>query len=432
MAQTLAELNLITILNEEIDWRYKGFPPTAQPVTIGQVGDQGWHALDGDLLFPLLLIKERALQHNIDLMARYCREHGVSLAPHGKTPIAPQIVQRQLAAGAWGITAATIHQARVFRAFGVRRILLANELLEPAGIRWAADEMARDPEFEFLVLVDSLEGAQILDAALTPIAPRRPLRLLLEVGAPGGRAGIRDGVAVRAVAAAIRRSPHLELAGVEAYEGAVPATTIEERIAAVDRYLQQVRDRTTELAAAGFFAGLPEIIVTAGGSLLFDRVVETLAAPWQLGVPVRTILRSGSYVTHDFDSYERTSPLAARGAGPDRLQVALELWAMILSRPEPDLAIAGFGKRDAPYDLALPVPFAIRRGGATRPSDGALTVTVLNDQHAFIRVAPGTDLAVGDLVGVNVAHPCTAFDKWRLLPLVDEDYRVTGAIKTFF
>jgi D-serine deaminase-like pyridoxal phosphate-dependent protein len=399
VAQVTSHLDITSVLSEAIDWRYKSFPATDRTVTVGMVGEQGWHALDGDLLLPVMLLKESALRHNIDLMARYCREHGVHLAPHGKTPIAPQIAELQLEAGAWGITAATIHQVRVFRAFGVQRILLANELLEPAAVEWVAAELARDSHFEFLCLVDSLEGVAALGGTPARIVPPRPLRILLELGAPGGRSGIRGHDTMLAVAEAVTRSPYLELAGLEGYEGAVRGETLD---------------------------------VSAAGSLFFDRVVGLLASPWDLGVPVRVVLRSGSYVTHDFDTYERLSPLAGRGTGQERFQTALELWAMVLSRPEPDLAIAGFGKRDAPYDLRLPVPFAVRRAGETRPTVGELEVTALNDQHAYLRVDAGFDLAVGDLVGLNVAHPCTSFDKWRLVPLVDDAYRVRGAIRTFF
>jgi D-serine deaminase-like pyridoxal phosphate-dependent protein len=430
--QQKTRLDLTPILDDIVDWRYKGFPPTDKPVTIGTIGEQDWNALSGDLLFPLLLIKERALDHNIALMARYCEEHGVSLAPHGKTPMSTQIVQRQLDAGAWGITAATIGEARVFRAFGVPRILLANELIEPAGISWIVSELERDPDFDFLCLADSLEGVSILEQTLERLRPERKLRILVELGVTGGRAGVRTEDDAVAIARAVHQSPHLELAGVEGYEGAIKGATLEEQIAAVDQFLQRLRGLVQELCRLGLFDGLEEIVVSAGGSNFFDRVVEALAPPWDFSPPVRAVLRSGSYVTHDADAYERLSPLAGRGSAAERLIPALELWGLVLSKPEPDLAILGFGKRDAPYDLRLPVPVLRRRGADTERIEGRSEVTVLNDQHAFLRTDPDLDLTVGDLVRCDVSHPCTSFDKWRLLPLVDDDYRVTGAIQTFF
>ena len=143
------------------------------------------------------------------------------------------------------------------------------------------------------------------------------------------------------------------------------------------------------------------------------------------------MLRSGSYVAHDSGYYKRLSPLDGRSRGGPRLQPALEIWGAVISRPEERRAIVGFGKRDAPHDLELPIPFAIV--GAQGQADGtALTITALNDHHAFVDVPRGFKLEVGDLVGSRIVHPCTAFDKWRLLPLVDESYAVLDAIRTVF
>jgi D-serine deaminase-like pyridoxal phosphate-dependent protein len=430
--KTASEIDLGELLFEEIDWRYKGFPPTARSVTVGTVGDQGWNALGGDLLMPLLLLKEPALDHNIRTMARYCADQNVSLAPHGKTPVAPQIVQRQLDAGAWGITAATLHQARVFRAFGVRRILIANEVLEPLALEWMAREMDADSSVEIFCLVDSLDGVKLMDAALVRAAPRRPLPVLIEWGAWGARAGVRTMEGARAIARRLRDSRHLRLAGVEGYEGSIAAPGFEERLSAVDRYLGEMRGLTEALHDDGAFDGLAEIIVSAGGSIFMDRVVELLGSDWSLDIPVRTVLRSGAYVGHDDDEYERFSGLGARGGGTYRFQPALELWGMVLSRPEDGLAVAGFGKRDASYDIHLPIPFVARRGTTSWSLAGKAEVTRLNDQHAYVRLTPDADLAVGDVLGCQISHACTIFDKWRLLPLVDDQYRVTGAIRTFF
>jgi D-serine dehydratase len=426
-------LNLEPIVSETIDWRFKGFPPTHRTVTVGDVGDQGWNALAGDLLFPIMALKEKALDHNIRLMAQYCQEHGLSLAPHGKTPVAPQIVQRQLDAGAWGVTAATIQQVRVFRACGVQRILLANELVEPLAIQWIADEMQSHPDFLFLCLADSTDQVAILDQVLAGTSGERPLRVLIELGMPGGRAGARTVETAKSVAVAIAASAHLELAGVEGYEGPIlKGDPLDDTVAAVDRYFLDVRDLTMQLERDGLFDGLDEIVVSVGGSVFFDRVAEMLAPPWGVARAVRLVSRSGSYVTHDVSSHERLSPLASRGESTDRLQPALELWASILSAPEPGLAIAGFGRRDAPQDSGLPVPFALRHRGEMRNIRGQAEVTALNDQHAFIRLEAGIDVAPGDLMGCYPLHPCTTFDRWPLLPMVDEDYRITGAVRTYF
>jgi D-serine deaminase-like pyridoxal phosphate-dependent protein len=409
---------------EPVDWRFRCFPATGERTTIGELADRRWNALTGDLLLPVMVLKESALAHNVELMARYCRAHGVDLAPHGKTPMAPQLALRQLEAGAWGITAATVAQVRVFRSFGVGRILLANELVDTAGLRWVADELAADPAFDFLCLADSAAGVARMGEALARAG--RPALVLVELGMPGRRAGCRSVTEARAVAEAVASTPALELAGVEGYEG------LSEDQDEVDRFLGDLRELTEELDGAGLFAGRGEIVVSAGGSAWLDRVVEILGGGWRLSAPVRVVLRSGSYLTHDSVHYERISPFGTRIPG-ERLCPALEAWGAVLSLPEPGRAIVGFGKRDVPYDLDLPLPRLMRSAaGELRSVDGELTVTELNDQHAFVSVADGFELAVGDLVGCGISHPCTAFDKWPLLPVVDDDYTVVDAVRTYF
>jgi D-serine deaminase-like pyridoxal phosphate-dependent protein len=422
---------LAGLLAEPVDWRCKGRPAVRRMLTVGELGAGRWNVVAGDVLLPAMVLKQSALDHNIALVARYCEEHGVSLAPHGKTTMAPQLFARQLDAGAWGLTAATVAQVGVYRRFGVGRIVLANELVEPAAVRWIADEHAADPDFDFYCLVDSPAAVETMAEALRD-GGTRPLQVLVEVGVPGGRAGCRTLEEARAVADAVASSPSLVLAGVEGFEGVIGGADLETTLAEVDEFLERVRALTLDLADQELFRGRSEIVVTAGGSAYFDRVVAVLGRPWDLAVPVRIVLRGGCYVTHDSGFYDRLSPLGERD-GDERLRPALEAWGVVLSRPEPDLAIVGLGKRDVPFDIELPLPWHVAPpGGPVRDAEGQLTVTALNDQHAFVRLAPNAQLAVGDLVGCGISHPCLAFDRWPLILLVDDDYNVVGGVRTFF
>jgi len=425
------ELDLSEVLAEPVDWRYKSFPVEVPAPAIGDIAGRGWSALDGDFDLPVLALKEQALDHNIQLMAAYCREHTVELAPHAKTPVAPQIVQRQLAAGAWGISVANLHQARLFRRFGSRRILMANELLGESTLAWVARELDSDPEFEFACLVDSEKGVRLMDAALHRANARRKLDVLIELGVPGGRCGCRtigEAVSVGRAAAASR---HLAVAGVETYEAMI-AGELDARLGRIDALMADVRKLAGALDDAGLLAPERELLVTAGGSLFFDRVVAGLASGWSKTRKVRVVLRSGAYVTHDGDEYEELSPLAGRSVSGPRLRQALELWAHVLSRPEPELVVLGFGKRDVAHDRGLPAPFAIRKGDRNEVLGSAdLAVYALNDQHARARVRAELALGPGDRVGFHVSHPCTTFDNWRLVPLVDDEYAVTGAVRCY-
>jgi D-serine deaminase-like pyridoxal phosphate-dependent protein len=276
--------------------------------------------------------------------------------------------------------------------------------------------------FDFLCIADSVEAVSAMDQALTRSTSRQ-VRVLVELGLTGGRTGARTVDDALEVAEAIRRSESLELAGVEGYEGIVHDD------ARVDGFLAQLRELLDRLVAAGSFAEQEELVVTAGGSIYFDRVAEQLAS----GDPrVRVVVRSGCYLTHDDGLYDEHSPLGSHGSERERLRPAFEAWAVVLSRPEPALALAGMGKRDVPHDVGLPVPLKARGQDGVRDVRGSMEVVDLNDQHAYVRLDPSDPLAVGDLLGCGISHPCTAFDKWRLIPVVDDRYAVIDAVHTFF
>jgi D-serine dehydratase len=424
--------NLERLLDEPVDWRYKSFPAGA-PVPLRAVREQAWNVIGGEFMLPVMVLKDSALRHNLQLMAAFCDRHGVSLAPHAKTAMAPQLVQLQLEAGAWAVTAATASQVRVWRAFGVGRIILANELVEPASARWIAEEMGRDPGFEFYCLVDSVAGVRLLDSALGGIDPEPRLRVLLELGLAGGRTGCRSPADAREVAGAVARSDRLTLAGVGAFEGVIHADGLAATLDAVDGFLKDVGSVVLDLDRGGLFERVPEVVVSAGGSAFLDRVVTRLGGPWDLSRPVRLVLRSGCYLTHDAVHYEHLSPFGRRLPDTGPLRDALEVWGAVLSLPEPGLALIGFGKRDVSYDLELPVPRLVKSGGqAPRPIRTPASIVGLNDQHAYMKVSGEEELQVGDLVGCGISHPCTAFDKWRLIPVVDDDYRVLDAVLTYF
>lgn len=406
----------------------KGLSWRADEMTPAELGATRWAALDGSFPMPLMILHQSALETNIAAMARYCHEHGVWLSPHGKTTMAPQLFERQIRAGAWGVTAATPVHLRLYRRFGVGRILYANQLIEPAAIDWLARELCEDSEFEFCCLVDSRQSVSLLEQGLARHRLPRPVRVLIEIGYAGGRCGARDGTTAREVAHAVDEAASLALWGVECFEGLLSDA---DGLGGVDRFLGTVRDIAVDLLEQTSLRKQGEIVITAGGSAFFDRVIQTFVDDWDHPAPARVVLRSGCYIAHDGGFYRRASPLDGRGDART-LREAIEIWSVVLSRPEPSLAICSMGRRDAPEDMGMPVPIKTSRAGAQpRALDGA-TVLALSDQHAHLAVEPGCDLAPGDLVGCSISHPCTAFDRWRVIPVVDDEYRVCDVIATFF
>jgi len=376
--------------------------------------------------YPVLTLRESALAGNLAAMAAYCAGAGVELAPHGKTAMSPELAARQLVSGAWGITVATIGQLRAYRAFGFPRLLMANELVDETGIAWLAAELAADPGFAAYCYVDSADGVAVLDRVLSARPAGRRLPVLVEIGL--GRTGCRTDDEALAVAKAAAATGTLTVAGVAGYEGTIGGTGARalDRVASFCRRLANLA--ATLLASTG--AGGGEFIVTAGGSVYFDVVTRELTANGTAGMTV--VLRSGGYLFHDHGLYQAATPAARGVAGAPVFRPALELWAQVLSRPEPGLALLGAGRRDAGFDAGLPVPLrARRRDGAAADLTGA-EVTGLNDQHAYLRLDPSTALAPGDLVCLGISHPCTTLDKWRVIPVLDEQARVIDAVHTFF
>jgi D-serine deaminase-like pyridoxal phosphate-dependent protein len=417
-----------------IDASFKGLSPGVEARRLDELIASGASLFGGAFTPPVMVLKRSALDQNIETMARYCRDNGVDLAPHGKTTMAPQLFQRQLAAGAWGITAATAAHVAVYREAGIQRILLANELVDPGAIDWVFEQLAADPGFDFLCYVDSVAGVRLLAEGLARRPIGRPFDVLLEVGYEGGRTGCRSIERALEVARAVAGVEGLRVVGLSGFEGLIRSELSPETFELVDAFLESIRSTAERLSSEGLLVDRGGgVILSAGGSIFFDQAVAALAKPLG-GIPVHCVIRSGCYVSHDSGHYERMSPFTRPGAdSPYTLRTALEAWGEVLSTPEEGLAIVSLGRRDVPVDLGMPVAWHLRRKGSTAVQDATgFSFRSLNDQHGFVALPPGATVGLGDWLSFGISHPCTAFDKWRLLPEVDDDYRVVDLIRTFF
>jgi D-serine deaminase-like pyridoxal phosphate-dependent protein len=424
---------------EPITTREKGFGllSWSSPVSAASLAQTRPRLFGGGFVWPLMVLRESALANNITAMANFCAAAGVKLAPHGKTTMAPQLIARQLQAGAWAVTAANVSQVQLFRSFGVTRILVANEVTDRAALGWLAAELAADPEFECYSFVDSLAGVELLDDALRaggladgPAGSGPRLRVLVELGLPGGRAGCRSVDEAVSVAKAAAAAPSLRLAGAAGYEGAIGHDDSAATLAAIAEFCRDLRRVGEQIA------GLPDCqdgyLLSAGGSAYFDVVVRELTAPGDGGPAPTVVLRSGAYISHDHGFYERIVPGTRADRPGPHFRPAFELWAAVLSRPEPGLAIIGAGRHHVAFDQDMPVPLLTWPAGAPKADAAGMHVSSVDDQHAYLRLPADSSLAPGDLVCLGISHPCTTFDKWRVIPVVDDDYQVIDAIHTFF
>ncbi len=428
--------------DEWLGWECKGLPPGVR-VRFSDLASMGWNVLAGDTGTPVAILRESALAHNIAVMASFCERHGVSLAPHAKTTMSPELTRMQVAAGAWALTAAVPHQVAALREFGAARVLLANEVTDPGALAWLAELAAAGTGPEIIWYVDSPAGVRLAEAAL----PARPAgdrpRVLVEVGHRAGRTGARTAEQALAVAEAVHRSDRLDLAGVAGYEGTIASAARQQSptpaarqqsptpTTEVDEFLALMREVFIRAHRAGWFPPDAEPVISAGGSVHFDRVAEEFGGLRDLGA--RIVLRSGCYLTHDDGIYDASSPDQRPGWEHGTFEAALEVVGRVLSRPEPDLVLVNFGRRDVSSDAGMPAPRWYCPRGGTRPEAVAgWLISGLSDQHAFVKVPVGHPIEPGDLMGAGISHPCSTFDRWRLLLLTDDSYRVTGGARTYF
>ncbi|TWC18502.1 MULTISPECIES: amino acid deaminase [unclassified Pseudomonas] len=382
-----------------------------------------------DVGLPALVLHRDALEHNIRWMQQFVSNSGAELAPHGKTSMTPALFRRQLDAGAWGMTLATAVQTRAAYAHGVRRVLMANQLVGTPNMALIADLLA-DPMFEFHCMVDHPDNVADLGAFFA--ARGLKLNVMIEYGVVGGRCGCRSEAEVLALAEAIRAQPALALTGIEGYEGVIHG---DHAVSGIRAFAASLVGLAMQLQDSGAFA-LDKPIITASGSAWYDLIAESFEARNAHG-RFLSVLRPGSYVAHDHGIYKEAQccVLERRSDLHEGLQPALEVWAHVQALPEPGFAVIALGKRDVAYDAGLPVPLKRYKPGSdvvVGDDVSACKVTAVMDQHAFMTVAPGVELRIGDIIAFGTSHPCLTFDKWRVGCLVDEGLRVVESMETCF
>jgi D-serine dehydratase len=389
----------------------------------------GWNLLREDLSLPAAVLYEDRLHHNLQWMQKFIDAYGVKLAPHGKTTMAPKMFNMQLRAGAWGITLASAHQTHVAYAHGVRRVLMANQLVGKENMAIIA-RLLRDPSFEYYCLVDSAMQVNQLGSFFSEKG--QCLNVLLEVGVVGGRTGVRDDGQVQEVLSSLSRwAGTVSLAGIEVYEGVL------EDEGEIRALLQHALAITRKLADEKRFQRHP-ILLSGAGSAWYDVVAEVFSAA-KLGTNVEIVLRPGCYLTHDVGAYRQAqAQIQQRNTIAHRMDEgllpALEVWAYVQSIPEAGKAIVGMGKRDAAFDAGLPTPALHFRPGGIAPqaTPAHWTITKMMDQHAFMQVRETNDIRVGDMIAFDISHPCLTFDKWRSIPILNSEYQVVDIVNTFF
>lgn len=390
--------------------------------------------LNEDICLPIVVINETVLDNNIKWMQNYADQCKVSLAPHGKTTMTPAIFKKQIKAGAWGISVGTAYQAKVAVDTGIKNIIIANQLIGKANIRFIS-ELKKQHSINIYCCVDNKENVEQLSDYF--VSQNQKMNVLLELGLPGERCGCRTIDDAIVLAKYIHSLPGLQLSGVEFYEGVIHSLNEQADIEKINSFLEHIFTVTQKIIEENLFGTDSELILTGAGSVWYDIICQKMQQI-QLTNNIRYVIRPGCYVTLDKGIYSQShealkkrNQLACELNGD--LTSALELCAFVQSMPERQLAIIGFGKRDVAFDEGLPQPIAHYRNGNRMPFImGKMTTKKIMDQHAMLNYEDDVDLKVGDILIFGTSHPCITFDKWRQIYFVDDDYNVIESIETYF
>ena len=408
--------------SDQLDAFTKGVGNLANPKT------GGWNLLAEEISLPAAVIYQSRLENNLVWMQKFSEENGVSLAPHGKTTMAPDFFRQQINAGAWGITLATAVQVAAAAKQGISKILMANQLVGKRNMEIIA---SLPKTVEFYCLVDSIENVHQLGAFFE--SANRTLNVLIELGVEGGRCGCRTDQEAISLSKVINEYHHLNLVGIEIYEGVIHGEQAESKVI---NFLNRAVAITRKLVELKAFCK-EQVILTGAGSAWYDLVSQVFyEASHTLNLLV--LIRPGCYLIHDKGIYEKEQRKVDSRLGnkniPGELQSSLEIWAYVQSLPEPGKAIIGMGKRDVAFSDGLPRPCLHFRPGNTKPTtvEPCWEILELMDQHTYLKIPTSADIKVGDMLSFSTSHPCLTFDKWRYICVIDDNYQVTKLVETYF
>jgi D-serine deaminase-like pyridoxal phosphate-dependent protein len=315
-----------------------------------------------ELETPALCLDLDAYRRNAARMADYIiGTHHLAWRPHMKGQKVPELARELTAAGALGVTCATIYEAEAMVGAGVTNILVANQI---AGTRKLKRLAKLERRGTILTATDSVEHAQQLnDAAL---ASRVVIPVLVEVDVGMGRSGVLPGDAAASLGLAIRELPGLRFLGVMAWEGHVLAYDGDEKQAQIEKAMGQLADAAARCRAAG----LSVEIVSASGSGTY-RI--------SAGLPGLTELQAGGGVFSDL-SYQRW--------GLDH-EFTLTVLTRVVSRPTPTRLIVDGGFKCMSVQHGSPRPIGLP----------PLKSMLLTAEHGIIELeVPDLSWRVGDLI----------------------------------
>jgi D-serine deaminase-like pyridoxal phosphate-dependent protein len=324
-----------------------------------------------DISTPALIINLPSMERNIATMSALAKHQGISLRPYVKTHKSTVLAHKQLEAGAVGIGCATIDEAEVMAASGIRDILIGNQVVGSMNIA-RLTELAR--QVDIMVAVDDYRNVGHISTAASHNNVK--VRILVEVDLGTRRCGVEPGEAAVLLAKHVTKAEGLAFCGFMGFEAHLQLIAKPEmRVPLVEKYVGPLVTTARMAEAAGLKVG----IVSAGGTVTSK---ETAALP---GV---TEIQPGTYIFMDSSYYPRRP----------EFECALSVLATVISRPSDDYFIIDAGSKALSQDSGMP---------EVKNLAGARLVK-LWEEHGKVEVTgPGAIPQPGDRIEVIPSHACT-------------------------
>ena len=431
------------IFNSEVDSKTKGIS-NLNKIKIKNISKKKWNVLNQDVQFPILTINENKFKKNMFSMKKYADSNNVLLAPHCKTSMSPQLLNKIKINGCWGFAAANNQQVSVLLQMGIRKIILANLITNESNLvnLFALVKKYKNLS-EIYICVDSIFGINLLKEISIKYQFKNNIKILIEVGLKNSRSGVRSITSLNLLADLINKLPrNFILSGILFYEGAAKKKNYLDSLRNVKKSINFAINCFDFLIKNKLIKN-NEYILSGAGSEFFDLVVY-LFNKYKQRDKVKFIIRPGSYIAYGNGYYtdvlnniEKRKKIFIKKKSikaTDLFFPALELWSFVISQQDEGKAILNFGKRDVSFDLGYPIPLAIYRNKKLIKkinNKKDINIYKLNDQHAFIKYNK-FNLKVGDLVKFGVSHPCITINNWNTLYLINNKNVIIEALKTFF
>ena len=335
-----------------------------------------------ELVTPALVLDIDAAQRNIDHMASELKSiGGATIRPHYKTHKSPDLARRQLAAGARGLSMATVWEAAILAAAGMDDLFVVNTVAHPAKLR-ALARLARD--HRILVAVDEVPNAEALSAAAT--AAGSTLGIMVEVDTGMDRCGVDSAADALALARRVADLPGLRFEGITGYEGHCSLTR--------DNDLRHERQRE----AMAFFTGVAALLEADGIGCPIRSAGGIATWNWTAAFPGMTEIQAGTYVVMD----------NFHGVMVPGFEHSLTIQATVISRQSGHVIVDAGSKSVAdPADVTI--------------VGHDLPVFRFDEEHGIFDATGGSTLRVGDAVALVPGYSPSTVNWYDVYHVVQDD-----------